>query len=243
MAYTERRETHRRRPTASGLLLPPIALFLAVILTAALYVAYVLWPRWPGPIVAPNAPALPITIAGVTFNVPPAAIRVRMQRHAGTQERIDLAFLWPSLTPPELADKYVVPASGEAITPRPSDRLFVTIAAADGTLPPIERFKNIYPRFTEGQPAPGPGGLKVLAFRAGTPYQGEEMIYDPLAPEMFLTRCTRYDTGPIRGTCLIERRIGNADVMVRFPRDWLNDWRRVSQGIDRLIASFKPIGA
>ncbi len=48
-----------------------------------------------------DAPALPITVAGVLFQVPPAAIRATVQRHAGPQERIDLAFLWPSLKPPQ----------------------------------------------------------------------------------------------------------------------------------------------
>ena len=40
--------------------------------------------------------------------------------------------------------------------------------------------------------------------------------------------------------CLHERRIGGVDVTVRFPRDWLADWRTVSDGIERLIAGFKP---
>ena len=40
--------------------------------------------------------------------------------------------------------------------------------------------------------------------------------------------------------CLHERRIGGADVTVRFPRAWLEDWRSVADGIDRLIAGFRP---
>ena len=40
--------------------------------------------------------------------------------------------------------------------------------------------------------------------------------------------------------CLHERRIGGADVTVRFPREWLTDWRAVSEGIERLIGGFKP---
>ncbi|HTV29544.1 MAG TPA: hypothetical protein VMF32_17370, partial [Xanthobacteraceae bacterium] len=67
---------------------------------AAVFVTYVLWPTWPSAPVAANTPALPITIGGVLFQVPPAAIRATVQRHAGPQERIDLAFLWPSLKSP-----------------------------------------------------------------------------------------------------------------------------------------------
>jgi hypothetical protein len=40
--------------------------------------------------------------------------------------------------------------------------------------------------------------------------------------------------------CLHERRIGGADVTVRFPRAWLDDWWSVADGIDRLIAGFRP---
>jgi hypothetical protein len=30
---------------------------------------------------------------------------------------------------------------------------------------------------------------------------------------------------------------------VRFPRDWLNDWRNVAQGIDKLIANLRPFNS
>jgi hypothetical protein len=79
----------------------------------------------------------------------------------------------------------------------------------------------------------------VQSFRDGSPYQGEELILDPAAPERFLLRCTR-QTGGTPPMCLHERRIGRADITARFPREWLSDWRRVADGIDRRIAGFKP---
>ena len=79
---------HRRaRRGHHRLLWLPLVVFAAVASMAFIYVVYVLWPRWPGPPVGADAPALPITIAGVTFNVPPAAIRVPVQRRPGAQER------------------------------------------------------------------------------------------------------------------------------------------------------------
>ena len=85
---------HRRaRRGHHRLLWLPLVVFAAVASMAFIYVVYVLWPRWPGPPVGADAPALPITIAGVTFNVPPAAIRVPVQRRPGAQERLDLTFL------------------------------------------------------------------------------------------------------------------------------------------------------
>ena len=72
---------HRRaRRGRHRLLWLPLIVFAAVASMAFIYVVYVLWPRWPGLPVGADAPALPITIAGVTFNVPPAAIRVPVQR-------------------------------------------------------------------------------------------------------------------------------------------------------------------
>ena len=63
------------------------------------------------------------------------------------------------------------------------------------------------------------------AFRDGTPYQGEDLYVEAAAPERFMPRCSRPGAGATPGTCLYERRIGAADIMVRFPRDWLIDWR------------------
>ena len=40
--------------------------------------------------------------------------------------------------------------------------------------------------------------------------------------------------------CLLERRVGAADLTFRFPRDWLTDWRGVVAGIDRLLKRLHP---
>ena len=50
----------------------PFAVFAALAAAAASFVAYVLWPTWPSTPAALDAPALPITVAGVVFQVPPA---------------------------------------------------------------------------------------------------------------------------------------------------------------------------
>jgi hypothetical protein len=170
----------------------------------------------------------------VTFNVPPAAIRVKMQRRPGQQSRIDLSFVWPTLTPPEMPARLT-----QSDLPALIERIFVTIATSDSTLPPVERFEIIYPRYADGPPVAGADGLTSRRFRAGSPYQGEDLVYDAAAPARFLLRCT-HRIGSTPGMCLHERRIGGADVTVRFPRDWLTDWRKVSAGVDALIASLRP---
>jgi hypothetical protein len=218
----------------------PLVVFAAVVLMAVIFIGYVLWPRWPGPPVRLDAPTLPITVAGVTFNLPPAAIRVPVQRRPGAQERVDLAFMWPSLEPPDPnAKPPAPPAAAAALPARTLERVFVTIAGAGETMPPHERVLTIYARYAAADAEPGPGGLTVLAFREGTPYQGEDLIYDATAPG-FLVRCTRSGAGATPGTCLYERRIDTADLVLRFSRDWLDDWRAVAANFDKLIAKLRP---
>src|ERR1700731_3890755 len=67
-----------RRPSGKSQLLLPLIVFATVAFTAFAYIGYVLWPRWPTPRL--DAPALPITVAGVAFKLPPAAIPVTAQR-------------------------------------------------------------------------------------------------------------------------------------------------------------------
>jgi hypothetical protein len=225
---------HRRRHVGRSPLTGPLLLLAAAALTAIAYVAYVLWPRWPQAPVTLDAPSLPIVVAGVAFNIEPAAIRMRVQRRPGTQARVDLAYLWPSLTPPDPALRPTVGAPVD-----PNARLFVTIASGDSTLPLIERVQTIYPRYLAPEPTAGPDGLTLRGFRDGTPYQGEELVFEQASPEHFLARCSRRGVTN-SGTCLLERRIGNADITLRFPRDWLSDWKNVAGGIDKLIARLHP---
>ena len=234
LAQRARRSASRaRKPASPGGLALKIALAAGILLLAGGPVAYILWPRWPDT-VSLDAPALPITVGGMLLNIPPAAIRLRIQRRAGAQERVDLVFLWPSLEPPDPAAK---PTSAETL--QQADRIFLTIATSDGTPTQIERLKTIYPRYSDGDPKLLPDGLRQQTFRSGTPYQNEDLFYDAAAPEQFIVRCTR-KAGLAPGICLNERRLGAADITLRFPRDWLSDWRGVASNIDRLIANLRP---
>lgn len=226
-----------------GLLLP-LAVLVVMIVTAATFVSYMLWPTWPTKADVPDAPAVPVTVAGVLFNVPPAAIRAAVQRHPGAHERIDLGFLWPSLAPLSAEGVAAVPVSGEkaALSATVSeDRLFVTIAELGAVLTPAERLRSIYPRYFETEATAGPDGLAVVSFRAGTPYEGEDLIYFAEKPETFFARCTRA-LRSVPGTCVQERLLDAADITVRFPRQWLQDWRSVAGGFDRLLGQLHPAG-
>ena len=232
MAYASERSRAYAQRRGHNPLFGPFMVFLALIVFAVGYVAYVLWPRWPGAPVSLETPALPIVIGGTMFNVEPAAIRRAVQRKAGAQERIDLAYLWPSLTPPDgSAPDVEHPVDA-------NQRLFVTIADGRDALAPAERIKTIYPRYLAGSTGSFADGLSLRAFRDSTPYQGEDLIYADSDSD-FAARCTRSGIGN-SGMCLMQRRIGEADITTRFPRDWLTDWKKVLYGIDRVIARLHP---
>jgi hypothetical protein len=221
---------HRRKRRAHNPLFAPVLAFAGAIALAVGFVGYVLWPRWPDVPVALDAPALPIVVAGTSFSIEPAAIRMRVQRRPGVQERVDLAYVWPTLTPPDPSQK---------ADAAPVEKLFVTIQGTDGTLPPMQRVETIYPRYLVAEPSAGPEGLTLRAFRDDTPYRGEELVFDSEAPAHFLARCSkRGAVGP--GHCLLDRRIGEADITIRFSRAWLNDWRKVADGVDALMARIHP---
>ena len=161
-AVSRRKARGDRRARARARLTLPLVGIILLVAAAAAFVAYVLWPTWPSEPVALDAPAIPITIAGVLFDVPPAAIREAVQRHPGQHERIDLYFEWPALTPAQpdskTADKEPIDAdnAAAAATATEAKRLFVTIAGLGPVLPPLERLRTIYPRYIEAQAATGP---------------------------------------------------------------------------------------
>ncbi len=237
----------RNRPAGKSRGLSAALAGIAVLIAAvATFVSYLLWPTWPKANAPLDAPALPVTVAGVLFNVPPGAIRAAVQRHPGAHDRLDAVFLWPSLTPPgrDFETTTVPPGAegGDALpSPRTDDRLFVTIAGLDGVLAPDVRLRTIYPRYIEAEAAPGPDGLAIVPFRAGTPYDGEDLVYLAERPEQFFLRCSR----PVRtvpGTCIQERSIDAAEITLRFPRAWLDDWRNVAVGFDRLMTQLHAAG-
>ena len=235
---------HKTRRTR-GLLTLPFAGVVVVLAGAAAFVSYVLWPTWPSQPAALDAPAIPISVAGELFDVPPAAIREAVQRHPGQQERIDLAFQWPSLAPPAAddkpADKIALNAENAAAAAAAPEnrRLFVSIAALGSELPPLERLRTIYPRYTETKASAGPDGLAILSFRPGTPYDGEDLVYVGTNPEQFFALCTRPGR-IVPGTCIHERMQGAAEMAFRFPRDWFGDWRTIAAGFDRLVTRLHP---
>src|ERR1700691_4699918 len=133
-------------------------------------VAYLLWPTW-GAEASSNPARLPVSVGGALFNVPPMAVRMKIQRHSGPQERVDLSFAFPSLEAPDAPKHVSVDTVENAV--QPIDRIFLSISAHHDAMAPEERLRTIYPRYLERTSAPEQDGLTVRAFRDGTPYSDE----------------------------------------------------------------------
>jgi hypothetical protein len=217
-----------RRPHRSHMI--PIVAASAIGAVAIALVAYLLWPTWSTDVSSDPA-RLPVSVGGTLFNVQPMAIRMKIQRHSGPQERVDLNYVFPSLAVPE-GPKHVSADTVVEDSMQPIDRIFLSISAHHDAMAPELRMNTIYPRYLEQSAAPAQDGLAMRAFRDGTPYSGEDLF---LADEPKLSaRCTRDGVTP--GMCLSERRIDGADLTFRFPRNWLGQWRDVAGAMDRLTA-------
>lgn len=212
----------------------PILLGTAIAAGAIAMVAYLLWPTW-GRGASSNPARLPVSIGATVFNVPTAAIRVKIQRHSGPQERVDLSFTFPSLEAPE-APKHVSADTVEE-KPQPIDRIFLSISAHRDALAPETRMRTIYPRYLEPASTAVDEGLTMRAFRDGSPYSSEDLFF--ASTPSLNTRCTRDAATP--GMCLSERRIDGADLTFRFPRSWLAQWRDVANAMDRLTAQLRGV--
>ena len=55
-----------------------------------------------------------------------------------------------------------------------------------------------------------------------------------------IARAEMAENGPVRGTCIHERSLDAAEITLRFPREWLEDWRGLAAGFDRLLAQLHP---
>lgn len=215
----------RRRP-ARHVHVVPLLLFGLIGTGAVWLIGYLLWPTWrAAPDVAPSR--LPISVGGTLFNVPSDALRMKVQKRSGPQDRIDLAFAYPSLDPSPSA-RHVSADTVEAAPPE-LDRMILSIAERGDGLTPAERVQAIYPRYLQGDPQLR-DGLTMRAFSDASPYRGEDLF----TAGAFAARCTR--DAMIPGMCLTERRIDGADLTFRFPRAWLADWRGVADAMSRLTA-------
>ncbi len=180
-----------------------------------------------------SSPAVPpvtaATLGATHFAVPTALLRPGSV--PGRNGRIDLALAWPDLGPVDVA-RAAKDAPG-----RLGDTVLVTVLPAEGPAPHT-RLASLYSRFLESTVKPGPAGLMVRRFRAGSPYEGEDVLFSPPDGVAFTARCeARPKPGDVlQPVCIAEFRKGAHDVQVRFEPRLADGWERIADVLLPLVA-------
>ena len=190
-------------------------------------VAYLLWPTWRAG-ASGHPDRIPVSVGATLFNVPEHAFRRKVQTHSGPQERVDLSYDYPSLEAPDAPRHVSVETFEESA--QPIDRIFLSISAHHDSMSPETRLRTIYPRYFNFISEPPQNGLTRRGFADGSAYANEDLF----TGMGLVARCTRDASTP--GMCLSERRIGGADLIYRFPREWLAQWREIAAAMDKLTS-------
>ncbi len=211
---------------------PLVALATVLLIAGGVLVAGGLmgaFSRTPQP--APDRPVerVPVRteVAGVAITVPRDLVRHEAQRRDGPQPRLDLLFHWPTLE-----GRGLTGGVGEDV----QTLVFMTLQPRDEAIDPPRRIAAIYTRFLSTEIHAAVPGLAARRFVEGSGYDGEELVYDPVRPGLFFLRCARSGSG-MAPTCIRELRIDGLDVVVRFSRSHLDDWRRIEASIQSLLAA------
>jgi len=96
---------------------------------------------------------------------------MKVQKHSGAQERVDLGFPYPPLTAPDGPKHVGAEPVDEAI--QPIDRIFLSISAHEDAMAPDVRLQTIYPRYLDPASSSAQEGLTLRAFRDGSPYSAK----------------------------------------------------------------------
>ena len=203
------------------------ALLTAAILLAAVFtggVVYALRPQQ-----APAARTALVRI-GDEWLAPPLALMgpaPEEVHHEVGLLRLRLA--WPSLGP----------AQGTA-------DVHVTIAAADPQFDPTDQLKT-WSRFLSPTAWSNPGGLMARNFRKATPFENDELYLALPDGKTFAALCPQTRPTPIPGgastqieePCRATLRHGAFDISLRFPREALTDWEKLTNGVRGLVTSLR----
>ncbi|TNC10278.1 hypothetical protein FF100_23640 [Methylobacterium terricola] len=175
----------------------------------------------------PPAPSGPVVVSALTPQplVLPATWIVRPGTAAeaspdriDSKNRIDLAIPWTELTGSVLPGLMRVTATRAPETEAP--------------LSPARR----YARFLTAEAQPMPEGLMRRRFRAGTPFEGEDLYLAEGEGRRFAARCATGRVPEPDAACLSEVRIGTLSLRLRFSAERLPAWNAGLAGLERLFA-------
>ncbi|MFH6783241.1 MULTISPECIES: hypothetical protein [Methylobacterium] len=175
-----------------------------------------------GPVVVSALTAQPLVLPAAWIVRPGAAEaspdRVDARNRIDSGNRIDLAIPWTELTGTVLPGLMRVTATRAPETEAP--------------LTPVRR----YARFLTAEAQPLPEGLMRRRFRAGTPFEGEDLYLAEGEGRRFAARCATGRIPEPDAACQSEVRIGTLSLRLRFSAERLPAWNAGLAGLERLFA-------
>ena len=205
---------------------------LAALATSALVFRPSIEAWWYSEIVASSAEQVPrpvhVIVGTVPLSVPYDLVRFPGQRRDAAVDRLELVLRWP----PHSAS-----GAGQATGRAGDTDVLIALSPPDDSLNPTRRLGAIYHRLLDPATLNAPQGLTGRRFVPDSGYEGEELFYDPASPTSYFVRCAPPITDQ-PGTCLREIRLTDRlDVVYRFPRSLLGQWRRLDETISALLAA------
>src|ERR1700761_1743317 len=224
----------------SGWLIP-VAVFVVTAGLSALFLLYYLVPAPTSFIEEHAAPTsrgdvVNFTVAGAKFAVPANYIMFARQRQGGTLKEAQLFTTYPDFK--GYSDWEASSFSGNAAD---SPVVFILLREEQFRISEAERFQRIYLAYVfDPAGKPGPFGLTQYVFRDDSGYHGEDLFVGHDGDKTVVLRCVRFSQEVPSPSCLRDERMGDGvSLSYRFKRANLGHWQEITQGIDKLIGSFR----
>jgi len=224
----------------SGWLIP-IAVFIVTAGLSALFLLYYLVPAPTSFIEEHAAPTsrtdpVALTINGSKFSIPANYIMFARARQGGALKEVQLFTAFPDFS--GYSDWHSSSFSGNAAD---SPVIFILLREEQFKISEAERLQRIYMTYV-ADPAgkPGPFGLTQYVFRDDSGYHGEDLFVGQQNGKPVVLRCVRFSPQVPSPSCLRDARAtGGVTVSYRFKRANLGRWQEITQGVDKLVASFR----
>lgn len=229
MAIVVKSQSPRPMSTASpssdhGRSLAPVAAAFAAALLSMTTIGLIRWRSAPES--TPSVVAIQIGARALELDA--RLLQPGSQRMGGKLERADLILGWPKFGP---APRLALDEKGRPALPSSAAHVLVSLHAADGP-DPATRTLSVHGRFVEREIWSNPGGLVARRFKAGSPYEGEELAMTADGRE-FAARCpvAGFGRGHVAPRCLAVFRLVDIDATVSFDPSLLPEWRDLKDGV------------
>ena len=171
-----------------------------------------------------------LTIGQDHLTIPENAIRFPEQRINGAVDQVNLALQWPEMKgyTADAASRFFDIANASSL-------VFVQMSQSTMTRDMSGRVQPIYQRLFADSSRPGPGGLVIHDFRAGSGYGDEVMLTDPNGGDTpFAVRCI-LPASPSQATgadCQRDIFAGNdLSIEYRFSANLLPNWKSLDEAV------------